>query len=107
VTTHEVELKALMPASLDGDTDSHRALPDRLSSRLTTRASSPGWGGAQRRLKIWFKRRLEAHMTRFEKMMEPDHDEKTSHDFTLVAANGGVGVCICRFNDNRQELLAE
>ncbi|MBR1090809.1 hypothetical protein JQ621_25390 [Bradyrhizobium manausense] len=46
-------------------------------------------------------------MTRFEEMMEPDHDEKTSHDFTLVAADGGVGFCICRIDDHRQKLLAE
>jgi len=34
MTTHEIELKALMLASLDGDAASHRALLDRLSSRL-------------------------------------------------------------------------
>src|SRR5229473_3361928 len=34
MTTHEVELKALMLASLDGDAASHRALLDRLSRRL-------------------------------------------------------------------------
>src|SRR5260370_36753412 len=34
MTTHEVELKALMLASLDGDGASHRALLDRLSRRL-------------------------------------------------------------------------
>jgi hypothetical protein len=50
---------------------------------------------------------VEAHKTRFEELMEPDHDEKTSHDFTIVAADSGVGVCICRIDDNRQELLAE
>ena len=32
--THEIELKALMLASLDGDAASHRALLSRLSSRL-------------------------------------------------------------------------
>ncbi|MBR0967236.1 hypothetical protein JQ554_24105 [Bradyrhizobium diazoefficiens] len=46
-------------------------------------------------------------MTRFGKMMEPDHEEKPSHDFTLVAAYGGVGFCICRIDDHRQKLLAE
>lgn len=34
MTTHEVALKALMLASLDGDAASHRALLDRLSRRL-------------------------------------------------------------------------
>ena len=34
MTTHEIELKALMFASLDGDAASHRALLDRLSRRL-------------------------------------------------------------------------
>jgi RNA polymerase sigma-70 factor, ECF subfamily len=34
MTTHEVELRALMLASLDGDAASHRALLDRLSRRL-------------------------------------------------------------------------
>lgn len=34
MTTHEIELKALMLASLNGDAASHRALLDRLSSRL-------------------------------------------------------------------------
>ena len=34
MTTHEVELKALMLASQDGDAASHRALLDRLSRRL-------------------------------------------------------------------------
>src|SRR5882724_10310852 len=34
MTTHEVELKALMLASLNGDAVSHRALLDRLSRRL-------------------------------------------------------------------------
>jgi RNA polymerase sigma-70 factor (ECF subfamily) len=34
MTTHEIELKALMLASLDGDAASHRALLDRLSRRL-------------------------------------------------------------------------
>src|SRR5258707_2158251 len=34
MTTHEVELKTLMLASLDGDAASHRALLDRLSRRL-------------------------------------------------------------------------
>jgi RNA polymerase sigma-70 factor (ECF subfamily) len=34
MTTHEVELKALMLASLDGDAASHRTLLDRLSRRL-------------------------------------------------------------------------
>src|ERR1700682_2354311 len=34
MTTHEVELKALMLASLEGDAASHRALLDRLSRRL-------------------------------------------------------------------------
>src|SRR5258707_1682817 len=34
MTTHEVELKALMLASLDGDAASHRAMIDRLSRRL-------------------------------------------------------------------------
>jgi hypothetical protein len=34
VTTQEIELKALMLASLDGDAASHRALLDRLSRRL-------------------------------------------------------------------------
>ena len=34
MTTHEIELKALMLAGLDGDADSHRALLDRLSRRL-------------------------------------------------------------------------
>jgi RNA polymerase sigma-70 factor (ECF subfamily) len=34
MTAHEIELKALMLASLDGDATSHRALLDRLSSRL-------------------------------------------------------------------------
>ena len=34
MTTHEIELKALMLASLDGDAASHRALRDRLSRRL-------------------------------------------------------------------------
>jgi DNA-directed RNA polymerase specialized sigma24 family protein len=34
MTTHEAELKALMPASVDGDAASHRALLDRLSRRL-------------------------------------------------------------------------
>jgi RNA polymerase sigma-70 factor, ECF subfamily len=34
MTTREVELKALMLASLDGDAASHRALLDRLSRRL-------------------------------------------------------------------------
>ena len=34
MTTHEVELKALMLASLDGDAASHRVLLDRLSRRL-------------------------------------------------------------------------
>jgi RNA polymerase sigma-70 factor (ECF subfamily) len=34
MTTHEIELKALMLASLDGDAASHRALLDRLSHRL-------------------------------------------------------------------------
>ena len=34
MTTHEIELKALMLASLDGDAASHRALLERLSSRL-------------------------------------------------------------------------
>ena len=34
MTTHEVELKALMLASLDGDAASHRALLGRLSRRL-------------------------------------------------------------------------
>src|SRR6266481_2602526 len=34
MTTHEVELKALMLASLDGDAASHRALLERLSRRL-------------------------------------------------------------------------
>src|SRR5712664_1665789 len=34
MTTHEVELKALMLASRDGDAASHRALLDRLSRRL-------------------------------------------------------------------------
>ena len=34
MTTHEIELKALMLASLDGDAAAHRALLERLSSRL-------------------------------------------------------------------------
>jgi RNA polymerase sigma-70 factor (ECF subfamily) len=34
MTSHEVELRALMLASLDGDAASHRALLDRLSRRL-------------------------------------------------------------------------
>lgn len=34
MTTHEIELKALMLASLGGDAASHRTLLDRLSSRL-------------------------------------------------------------------------
>ena len=34
MTTHEIELKALMLASLNGDAASHRALLDQLSSRL-------------------------------------------------------------------------
>lgn len=34
MTTHEIELKTLMLASLDGDAASHRALLSRLSSRL-------------------------------------------------------------------------
>src|ERR1700680_2969499 len=34
MTTHEIELKALMLASLDGDAASHRELLDRLSRRL-------------------------------------------------------------------------
>ncbi len=34
MTTHEIELKALMFASLDGDAASHRALLDQLSRRL-------------------------------------------------------------------------
>ena len=34
MTSHEIELKALMLASLDGDAASHRTLLDRLSSRL-------------------------------------------------------------------------
>src|SRR3982075_3499506 len=34
MTTHELELKALMLASLDGDAASHRALLDQLSHRL-------------------------------------------------------------------------
>lgn len=34
MATHEIELKALMLASLDGDAAAHRALLDRLSSRL-------------------------------------------------------------------------
>jgi RNA polymerase sigma-70 factor (ECF subfamily) len=34
MTTHEIELKALMLASLDGDAASHRALLDQLSRRL-------------------------------------------------------------------------
>src|SRR5258706_16208306 len=34
MTTHEIELKALMLASLNGDAASHRALLNRLSSRL-------------------------------------------------------------------------
>ncbi|MBN8990570.1 MAG: sigma-70 family RNA polymerase sigma factor [Rhizobiales bacterium] len=34
MTTHEIELKALMLASLNGDAASHRALLDRLSRRL-------------------------------------------------------------------------
>src|ERR1700694_1063112 len=34
MTTHEIELKALMLASLDGDAASHRVLLDRLSRRL-------------------------------------------------------------------------
>ena len=34
MTTHEIELKALMLASLDGDAGAHRALLDRLSRRL-------------------------------------------------------------------------
>jgi RNA polymerase sigma-70 factor (ECF subfamily) len=34
MTTHEIELKALMLASLDGDAGSHRVLLDRLSRRL-------------------------------------------------------------------------
>jgi RNA polymerase sigma-70 factor (ECF subfamily) len=34
MTTHEVELRALMLASLDGDAASHRALLDRLSRHL-------------------------------------------------------------------------
>src|SRR5260221_10882009 len=34
MATHEVELKALMLASLDGDAASHRALLDRLSRHL-------------------------------------------------------------------------
>jgi RNA polymerase sigma-70 factor (ECF subfamily) len=34
MTTHEIELKTLMLASLDGDAASHRALLDRLSRRL-------------------------------------------------------------------------
>src|ERR1700676_2521787 len=34
MTTHEIELKALMLASLDGDAASYRALLERLSGRL-------------------------------------------------------------------------
>src|SRR5258708_17535740 len=34
MTTHEIELKALMLASLDGHAASHRALLERLSRRL-------------------------------------------------------------------------
>src|ERR1700688_4992269 len=34
MTTHEIELRALMLASLDGDAASHHALLDRLSRRL-------------------------------------------------------------------------
>jgi RNA polymerase sigma-70 factor (ECF subfamily) len=34
MTTHEIELKALMLASMDGDAASHRALLDQLSRRL-------------------------------------------------------------------------
>jgi len=34
MTTHEIELKALMLGSLDGDAASHRALLERLSRRL-------------------------------------------------------------------------
>lgn len=34
MTIHEIELKALMLASLNGDAAAHRALLERLSSRL-------------------------------------------------------------------------
>src|SRR5437879_13558633 len=34
MATHDIELKALMPASQDGDAVAHRALLDRLSRRL-------------------------------------------------------------------------
>lgn len=33
--------------------------------------------------------------------------KKPPHDFTLVAADGGVGFRICRIDDHRQKLLAE
>jgi hypothetical protein len=46
-------------------------------------------------------------MTRFG-MMEPDHvNEKTSHYFAVVAADGRVRVGLCGIDDHRQKLLAE
>jgi hypothetical protein len=59
MTTHEIELKALMLASLDGDAASHRALLERLSRRLRAyyKASLRGLAEIQRRLKIWFRKR--------------------------------------------------
>jgi ATP-dependent protease HslVU (ClpYQ) peptidase subunit len=58
MTTREIELKALMLASLDGDAASHRALLEQLSRRL--RAYYKGklaLGGAQKRRKTWFRKR--------------------------------------------------
>ena len=51
MTTHEIELKALMLASLDGDAAAHRALLERLSSRLRAyykgKLASVGRGAAE------------------------------------------------------------
>lgn len=59
MTTHEIELKVLMLASLDGDAASHRALLGRLSHRLRAyyKAKLARIGRARQRRKIWFRRR--------------------------------------------------
>src|SRR5258708_13818614 len=44
MTTHEIELRELMLASLDGDAASHRALLDRLSRRLRAYFKGKGAG---------------------------------------------------------------
>ncbi len=57
MTTREIELKALMLASLDGDAASHRALLNQLSHQLRAYYKGKLTRFGRGRRKIWFRRR--------------------------------------------------